>query len=180
MSIPAAALAFSILSAGIAEMKHGDIKYTGPTGTVGVVATNIPTSVRLHEINAQRELFSYRSEAPAGEAVNVKIECYVTYDGPQVQMTLQFPADGMRARFDSDVSVTVGNPLSIETGDMPDSWAAAGITHYPIVRVPFSVFVDEPWPNDNYKVSFMLVLSGLTGFGAPGRQVFEDYQAVND
>jgi hypothetical protein len=180
VSIPAAALAFQILSAGIAEMKQGDIAYTGPTSTIGVVADNIPANVRLKATNSQNQVFSYRSEVLAGEAVNVKIRCYAVYDGPQVQMTLQFPSDGMRARFDRDVNVTVGNPLSIETGEMPEAWQRIGIPHYPIIRIPFSIFVDEPWPNDNYKASFMLVMSGLTGFGAPGLGIYEDYQVTED
>ncbi|MEO5724992.1 MAG: hypothetical protein ABIQ39_13385 [Ilumatobacteraceae bacterium] len=180
MSVPAAALAFSILSAGIAEMKQGDIAYTGPTSTIGVIATNIPSTVRLKAINTQTEVFAYSSQALAGEAVNVKIRCYAVYDGPQVQMTVQFPSDGMRARFDSDVHVTVGNPLSIETADAPEAWQRLGIAHYPIVRIPFSVFVDEPWPADNYKATWMLVMSGMAGFGAPGLSMYEDYQVTND
>jgi hypothetical protein len=95
-------------------------------------------------------------------------------------MTVQFPADGMRSRLNNDTYVTIGNPLSIETGPAPGSWAPTGITQFPIVRVPFSIFVDHPWPADNYKVSFMLVLSGIQGFGAPGLGVYENYQEVWD
>jgi hypothetical protein len=66
MSIPAAALAFQILSAGIAEMKQGDIAYTGPTCTIGVVAINIPANVKLKAINSQSQVFSYRQRGLAG------------------------------------------------------------------------------------------------------------------
>lgn len=180
MTVPAAALAFSVLSAGISEMQQGDISYTGPTSTVGVTCSNLPPKVRLHTTTAQQEVFSYIRNSHVGEAVSVKIRCYVAYDGPQVQMSVQFPSDGMRSRFNTATRVTVGNPLSIETADMPPDWQAVGIMHYPIVRVPFSIFVDEPWPNDNYKVSFMLVLSGASGFGAPGGYIYEDYQVTKD
>jgi len=179
-AIPAAALAFNILSAGVSEMKQGDIHYTGPTSTIGVTVSNLPSGVTLKTKHSEAEIFSYQSEALAGEAVNVKLRAYAAYDGPQVQVTFQFPSDGMRARFDSDVYVTVGNPLSIDRLETSAGWQQIGIGQYPIVRVPISVFVDEPWPTDNYKATFMLVLSGMYGFGAPGLSVYEDYQVTTD
>jgi len=37
---------------------------------------------------------------------------------------------------------------------------------FPVLYLPVSIFVDEVWPGDNFKASFMLVRSGMHGFGA--------------
>lgn len=177
-----AALAFEILSSGVSLVNQGDIKYTGPSAEVGVTVTNLPDNVRnaLQTHTSHQEIFEYHSSAPAGEAVSVKVVCYAQYNGPEVQATFMFPSDGMRSRWGSDVSVTIGNPLSLDRHPAPDSWHRIGVPTFPVVRVPVSVFVDEPWPTDNTKVSFMLLLSGMYGIGAGGGSPYEDWQQTND
>ena len=183
MTVEGAALAFEIMTTGISEMSKGDIHYTGPTGDVGVRAPDLPDPVRnaLRTHTGDQDVFSYQRDSNAGiELVNVKLRCYVQWNGPEVQATFMFPADGMRSRLMNDAHVTVGNPLSLETLPAPDSWRDIGVPLYPVVRVPVSVFIDHPWPADNYKVSFLLVLSGMYGFGAAGLDVYEDYTAYWD
>jgi hypothetical protein len=178
-----AALAFTILQAGIGAVAQGDIAYTGPTSDVGVIASQLPDNIRnaLQAQTHSQEIASYHSDALAGEAVSVKLVCYVQYNGPEVQATFTFPSDGMRSRWGADTKVTVGNPLSLDRLPAPDSWRQIGIAQYPVVRVPVSIFVDEPWPTDNYKLTFMLVLSGMYGFGAsPGASIYEDWSETND
>jgi hypothetical protein len=67
-SVETAALAFEILQAGISEMTQGDIHFTGPTSTIGVVATNLPRNVTLKAINDQRQVFSYRRNSNGGRS----------------------------------------------------------------------------------------------------------------
>ena len=164
MSEVAAQIGFEILKSGISAMASGDVEYTGPTSAIGVTATNIPSNVRLKAKTSSLLIFSFHSENPSTgiEHVNVKLNCWIQYDGPQVQATFQFPADGQRSRLMNDTKIRIENPL------------------FPVVRIPVTVFVDAPWPNDNYHESFMLVLSGMYGFGAPGLEVFENYQQYTD
>jgi hypothetical protein len=180
MTVEGAALAFEILSTGISEMSKGDLHYTGPTGDVGVRAPGLPDRVRngLRTRTEDKDVFSYRRDSNAGiELVNVKLRCYAQWNGPEVAASIIFPADGMRSRLMNDTHVTVSNPLSLETLTAPASWRDIGVPLYPVVRVPISIYVDHPWPADNYKVSFLLVLSGMYGFGADGLNVYEDYEA---
>src|SRR4051812_17571614 len=178
-----AALAFEILSAGVSLVNHGDIAYTGPTGEVGVTVSNLPDNLRnnIQTHTTHQEIFEYHSSALAGEAVSVKLMCYAQYNGPEVQATFTFPSDGMRARWGADVKITINNPLSLDRLPAPDSWKAIGVHVYPVVRVPVNIFVDEPWPTDNNKVSFMLLLSGMYGIGSQaGASIYEDYSETND
>lgn len=179
-----AALAFEILSAGISQMAQGDIQYTGPTSDVGVTASGLSDALRarMHTHTSNQDIFSYQASDVFGvELVSVKLRCYAQWNGPEVQATFQFPSDGMRSRLNNDTKVTVGNPLSLERLPAPDSWQQAGVSQYPVIRIPVSIFVDHPWPADNHKVSFMLVLSGMYGFGATASSsIYEDYQVTND
>jgi hypothetical protein len=182
MSEVAAQIGFEILKSGISAMASGDVEYTGPTSAIGVTATNIPSNVRLKAKTSSLLIFSFHSENPSTgiEHVNVKLNCWIQYDGPQVQATFQFPADGQRSRLMNDTKIRIENPLSLEQMDADENWQRIGIQRFPVVRIPVTVFVDAPWPNDNYHESFMLVLSGMYGFGAPGLEVFENYQQYTD
>ena len=137
--------------------------------------------VTLTTLLAKKDIFKYRITTPVGiEVVNVKLRCYVQYDGPQVQVTFQIPANGNRSRLGRDTYITIGNPLSLQRLSAPKTWPA-GLDKYPVVRIPVSIFVDQLWPNANLKVSFMLVVSGLMGFGAkPKAPYIVDYKKVWD
>jgi hypothetical protein len=102
----------------------------------------------------------------------------IHYTGPSSDIGVTAPGlkDEVRSRLNNDAHVTVGNPLKLETQPAPDSWKRIGVPQYPVVQVPVSIFIDHPWPSSNYKVSFMLVLSGMYGFGADGHQVYDDYE----
>jgi hypothetical protein len=183
MSLEGAALAFDILSTGISEMTQGDIHYTGPSSDVGVLAPGLKDEVRvgLQAKTKQEDIFTYQRDANAGfELVNVKLRCYVQWNGPEVKATFMFPADGMRCRLNNDAYVTIGNPLGLETKPASDAWKRIGVPNYPVVQLPVSIFIDHPWPASNYKVSFMLVLSGMYGFGADDHEIYDDYNAYWD
>ncbi len=184
VAIAAAEMGYEILSSSISALREGDIKYNGPSSTIGVRASSMSDDLRrrLRTTTAQKRIFSYRwvGEVTQIEKVNVKLDCWVQYNGPEVEATFHIPADGNRSRLANDVNINIGNPLSLETKDMNESFKALGIHLYPVVRVPVSIFVDRPWPRDNYKESFMLVVSGLWGFGADGLSMYEDFQSWED
>jgi len=180
MTVEGAALAFEILSTGISELSQGDIHYTGPSSDVGVLAPGLRDEVRagLRAKTKSADIFTYSRDSNAGiELVNVKLRCIAQWNGPEVQATFMFPADGMRSRLNNDAHVTVGNPLSLDKLPSPEAWKAIGVGQYPVVRIPVSIFIDHPWPADNYKVSFLLVLSGMYGFGAENLDMYENYSA---
>lgn len=173
--IAGAALAFTVMSAGISEMRSGDVYYTGPSSPIGVTAENVPEGINLVQTTRRAAVFSYEKSNPISgiEQVNVQLDCIIQYDGPQVQATFQMPRS--RSRLTYDTYIRIENPLSLERLPAPDSWVDKGITHYPVVRVPITVFIDHPWPRSNLNDSFMLVLSGMYGFAAePGGEVYED------
>jgi hypothetical protein len=184
VGVAAAEMGYDILKSSISALQEGDIHYNGPTSTIGVRATAMSDELRrkMQASNGRKRIFSYRwvGELTQIEKVNVKLDCYVQYNGPEVEATFHIPADGNRSRLDNDVNINIGNPLSLETKDMPDGFKALGIHLYPVVRIPVSVFVDRPWPRSNYKESFMLVVSGLWGFGADGLGTYEEYQSWED
>jgi hypothetical protein len=65
------------------------------------------------------------------------------------------------------VSIEIRKPTSeVQQVPSPSDWAGLGLSTYAVIEIPVSVFVDEPWPNDNTKVTFDLVLSGMYGFGS--------------
>jgi hypothetical protein len=172
--IAGAALAFSVLSAGISEMRSGDVHFTGPSSPIGVTATNVPAGLRLRQTTVRGTVFEYHKSNPISgiEQVNVQLDCILQFDGPQVQATFQMPHS--RSRLTYDTYIRIENPLSLERLQTPDEWVRLGINEYPVVRIPISVFVDHPWPRSNLNDSFMLVISGMTGFGAGGHEVFEE------
>lgn len=179
-------IGFKVIEAGIGELKKGDVTFRKPDKPVGVVAESMPEELRL-KINpvpaaSRKIIYSYRSVNNAGmECASVKLVCEVQYNGPEVQAVFDLPADGMRSRLGTDTTIEIQNPLSLERMPAPPSWQAAGFKLLPVVQIPVSIFVDEPWPNDNTKVTFNLVLSGLAGFGrTAGGGFYENYQKVND
>jgi hypothetical protein len=183
-AIAAVALGFEIIKSGISTMAKGDIAYTGPSSTIGVRADRIEPEMRakLKTTTATARVFQYRwvGEVTRIEKVNVKLDCSVQYNGPEVEATFHIPADGMRSRMNNDVTITVGNPLSLERKTLSADWRKAGFLEYPVVQIPISVFVDRQWPRDNKKVSFMLVISGLYGFAADGMKMREKLKEVWD
>jgi len=183
--IAAVEIGYDILKSSISELQEGDIYFNGPSSTIGVRATGLTDAVRgkLKTKQTSKRIFSYRwvGEVIQLEKVNVKLDCYVQWNGPEVEVTFQIPADGNRARLSNDVKLSVGNPMSLETLPMPTGWEKTGITLFPVVRIPVSAFVDRPWPRSNYKESFLLVVSGLYGFGSGGFfSTYEDVVQVED
>lgn len=179
MTVEAAALGFEILSSGIAAMSAGDVDFVGPSSPIGVVATGIPPTLHLHAKTSSLSIFSYTESSVAGvEQINVDLQCHVQYDGPQVQATFQMPHH--RSRLMNDTHVRIENPLSLQTLPLGEDWVALGIHSYPVVQIPVTITVDRMWPYSNYNVSFMLVISGLKGFGADGMSTYESYNAYWD
>jgi hypothetical protein len=179
-------IGFKVIEAGIGELKKGDVIFRKPDKPVGVSAENMPEELRL-KLNptpstARKVIWTYRSQTKAGiEAVNIKLICEVQYNGPEVQAVFDLPADGMRSRLGSDTTIEIQNPLSLQRLPAPPAWKAAGFKLLPVVHVPISIFVDEPWPNDNTKATFNLVLSGLYGLGTTADgSYYENYQQIND
>jgi hypothetical protein len=175
--LEASPLRFQIVEAAISESRVGDVYVAGPDGTVGVAATNLPEGLQLRTTHATRELITYRRESNAGiELVNLKVRCIVEYDGPQVRMSVDFPADGLKSLWLNQSRVMIGNPTGMSTAPTDEHWQALGVNSYPVIRVPVSVSIDHPWPADSYRVSFNVVLSGMFGFGAAGTGPYEAYQ----
>lgn len=105
-------------------------------------------------------------EPVGGEAVNIKIDVTVKWNGPLVQAIFHTPADGQRARLGAEASVEVRKPTSeVEAVEATPEFAAIGLLSFPVIEIPISVAIDEPFPNDNLKCTFDLVLSGMYGFG---------------
>lgn len=179
-------IGFKVIEAGIGELKKGDVTFRRPDKPVGVVAENMPEELRLKlsptPTTVRKTIWSYGSHNGLGmQTVSVKLICEVQYNGPEVQAVFDLPADGMRARLGSDVTIEVQNPLALERIRPPQAWVNAGFKLVPVVKVPVSIFVDEPWPNDNTKATFSLILSGLYGLGRTATDsYYENYQEVND
>lgn len=181
--IAIASLAFEILSAGISQASQGDVKVNGPSGDIGAVvqADKRPDWLRRGTKSLRQEIFRYRSETLVGiEAVNVKLVADVQYNGLECQCNFYLPSDGQRSRLNTDTTITIGNPQSLMEQEAPQAWKDKGYHAYPVVFVPINIFVDEPWPNDNVKVSGKLVLSGMYGFGASGYDLWTEYQETRD
>lgn len=182
VGIAVAEIGFSILSAGVGQAMEGDISVNRPGDDIGVIVeSGRPDWLRRGTRRKSLELLRYRSSTPVGiEAVRFALNCEVQYNGLECQATFHVPADGNRSRLGTDTTVNIQNPLSLQELEAPQSWKDRGIMSYPVVFVPISLFVDEPWPNDNFKMSGNLVLSGMYGFGASGYGVWDNYQQWTD
>jgi len=132
-----------------------------------------------------------RSDTPASigdyedidivENANVKLECIAQYNGPEIWATFNLAIDGMRSRLGTETSIDIRPQLDLQTMEAPDNWKKLGVNEFPVIYLPVSIFVDEPWPNDNFKASFTLVLSGMYGFGASASGSFQhDYKEMSD
>jgi peptidoglycan hydrolase-like protein with peptidoglycan-binding domain len=167
-SAEAVGVAFEILKSVITPMTQGDIQVTWPTSPIGVTWPQKPSQLRFHTVTSDRLIINWRKTNPISgiEQVNVKLRCHVQYNGPEVQATFSFDAEGRRSRLMRDTYVTINNPLSLDTRTTPADWQKIGVPEYPIVRIPIEFRVDQPWPLDNYNETFTLVLSGMSGFGA--------------
>jgi hypothetical protein len=179
-------IGFKLVEAGVGEMAKGDVTFRKPDKAVGVTAENMPEELRL-KLNptphtSRKVIWTYRSQNNAGMVTaSIKLICEVQYNGPEVLAVFDLPADGMRSRLGTDTTIEVQNPLSLQRLAAPPNWKAAGFSLLPVVQVPVSIFVDEPWPNDNTKATFHLVLSGLYGFGtSEGGSYYENYQQITD
>lgn len=138
--------------------------FAPPFGRHPTTNTNDPT--RVPAPGSPEALDRPLEPSASTEAVNLKIDCTVKWNGPLVQATFVSPPDGERARLGAEARVEIKRPTTeIHWAPTTPEWAALGISTYPVVEIPVSVNIDEPWPNDNLKVSFDLVLSGMYGFG---------------
>jgi hypothetical protein len=115
------------------------------------------------------------------ETGNIKLRCICQYNGPEVTATFDLAPDGMRARHGCEASIDIKPQLSLSTIEAGADWKKVGIDRFPVVYLPVSIFIDEPWPSQNYKASFTLVLSGISGFGTSSSGPFqEDFQTTSD
>ena len=127
------------------------------------------------------DAFGYELDREVVETVNIKLRCMLQYNGPEVWATFDTAADGTRSRLGSETTIDIKPQLDLDFREAPEAWKKAGIDRYPVIYLPVSVFVDEPWPTDNLKASFHLVLSGMYGFGDSASGPFQvDYQEVWD
>jgi hypothetical protein len=176
----ALALGFDILKSSIAVMTQGDLNVTWPVSQIGVTWPNKP-ALNYNTKTTSQLIINYEKKNPISgiEQVNVKLRCHVQYNGPEVQATFSFDPEGKRSRLLRDTYIVINNPLSLETQPTSAEWQRLGIPAYPVVRIPVEFRVDHPWPQDNYNLTFMLVLSGMYGFGAtPGGALIENKQEV--
>jgi len=115
------------------------------------------------------------------ETGNIKLRCICQWNGPEVTATFDLAPDGMRARHGTEASIDIKPQLNLSTAETGDAWKQLGINRYPVVYLPVSIFIDEPWPSKNYKASFNLVLSGMYGFGITGSGDFqENFESSSD
>jgi hypothetical protein len=115
------------------------------------------------------------------ETGNVKLRCICQYNGAEVTATFDLAPDGMRARHGCEVSIDIKPQLSLSTFEADADWKKVGLERFPVIYLPVSIFIDEPWPSQNYKASFTLVLSAKAGFGTSSGEPFQlDYQATSD
>ncbi len=162
-----AAAGFEILRSVITPMTQGEIQVTWPNSPIGVTWPAKPAELHLNATTQSALIVNEVWSSPVGiEQVNAKLRCHVQYDGPQVQATFSFDAEGRRSRLNNDTYITVNNPLSLETRRASPEWQRVGIREYPVVRIPIEVRIDRIWPQSNYNLTFNLVLSGMYGFGA--------------
>lgn len=169
---------FEILKSIITPMTQGDIQVMWPTSPIGVKWPGKPPGLRLRALTTSRLIINWVERNPITriEQVNVKLRCHVQYNGPETEATFSFDAEGHRSRLGRDTTISIGNPLSLETQPAPADWQRVGVREYPVVRIPMEFRVDRPWPHDNYNETFTLVLSGMYGFGASAR----DRQYIKD
>jgi hypothetical protein len=168
------AAGFQIASSVISTVNQGDLHVQWPTSPIGVTWPAKPAELHLTAQRADMIIFSWRKANPISgiEQVNIKLRCMVQFDGPQVQATFTFEPDGRRSRLMRDSFIEIGNPLSLETRVASPEWQRVGVHEYPVVYVPISVYVDQPWPVSNLSMNFNLILSGMSGFGAAGGQPY--------
>ncbi|MFN0109459.1 MAG: hypothetical protein ACKVZH_11450 [Blastocatellia bacterium] len=169
-TVAAVALGFEVLKSTISTMTQGDIEVTWPISQIGVTWPGKP-NIAYKALNRSELIIVYHKANPISgiEQVNVKLRCHVVYNGPEVQATFSFDAGGKRSRLMRETNIVINNPLSLETRPAPEQWRRVGVREYPIIRIPVEFMVDHPWPQDNLNMTFMLVLSGMYGFGAgPG------------
>jgi hypothetical protein len=159
---------FEILKSVITPMTQGDIQVTWPTSPIGVTWPAKPAHLQFNTRTIGRLIIDYVATHPifGYEFVNVKLRCTVQHNGPEVQATFSFDAEGRRSRLARDTSIAINNPLSLETSPAPANWHSAGVRAYPVIRIPVEFRIDRPWPLSNRNETFTLVLSGMYGFGA--------------
>ena len=158
---------FEILRSIISPFTVGDVSVMWPNSPIGVTLTNKPPNLRLQALRSENLIINWRESNPFTdfEQVNIKLRCFVQYNGPEVQATFGFDADGRRSRTGRDTSITVNNPLSLETRPTSAEWKRVAIHEYPVIYIPIEFRVDRPWPMSNFNQTFKLVLCGMVGFG---------------
>jgi hypothetical protein len=117
--------------------------------------------------------FGYEWDQEVVEQVNLKLRCILQYNGPEIWGTFDTAIDGMRSRLGAETTIDIKPQLDLETRPAPGAWPSIGLPEFPVIYLPVSIFVNEPWPSDNFKASFMLVLSGMWGFGDSGSGSFQ-------
>jgi len=161
-------VSFEILKSIISPFTVGDVSVTGPNTPIGVTLSSKPANLRLHALSSERLIINWRESNPISgfEQVNIKMRCFVQYNGPEVTASFGFDADGRRSRTGRDTSIYINNPLSLETRPASDEWKRVGVDEYPVIYIPIEFRVDRPWPMSNYNQTFKLVLCGMVGFGS--------------
>jgi hypothetical protein len=161
-------VSFEILKSVISPFTVGDVSVTGPNTPIGVTLASKPANLRLRALSSERLIIDWRESNPITgfEQVNIKMRCFVQYNGPEVTASFGFDADGRRSRTGRDTTIYINNPLSLETRPAPDEWKRVGVDEYPVIYIPIEFRVDRPWPMSNYNQTFKLVLCGMVGFGS--------------
>jgi len=159
--------AFEILKTTITALQAGDVRFEGPSSTIGVRWPGKPTGLRFNATRDSRLIMNYREVHPlfGYEFANIKLRCKIEFNGPEIEVTFAFEPDGKRSRLQTDAVVTIQNPLLLETRPTTAEWQKLGVPEYPVIRIPVELRVDRMWPWSNYNESFELVLSGMYGFG---------------
>jgi len=117
--------------------------------------------------------FGYELDQEVVETANIKLRCMLQYNGPEVWATFDTAIDGTRSRLGTETTIEIKSQLDLDYREAPGDWPRIGLDRFPVIYLPVSIFVDEPWPSDNFKASFMLVLSGMWGFGDSGSGAFQ-------
>ncbi|QPH53342.1 hypothetical protein [Pontivivens ytuae] len=164
-----AALGYQIVKDIVTPFTRGGVTTNFTDKVFGVRKPNKP-NLDYKWSRSNWRFFSYRTTTRVVEieAVNIKLRAYVRYNGPEVLAQFRFDAGGRRSRLNSDTRITVSEPLPYKTHRAPEAWRRLGIREFPVIEVPFDIFVDEPWPSSNHHETFSLILSGYKGFGGPG------------
>ena len=154
----------------IQKIVAGGIKLIAPRDEIGIRVTNKPSEFLLQPIRKSLLIFNYQATIGGVEAVRVKLECTVVYDGLNLQARFAFQEGGDRSRLGANTVVKIDKPFDLENARAPQDWQRCGVADYRILRIPITIRIDRPWPLSNYNENFELLLSNMYGFGASGNK----------